>query len=73
MPIGSQEVYDFTVPVFHNYLAGGVIHHNTHAVGAQMTFDALGIYPDWYVGRRIGKPPAILGVSRWTIKPALST
>jgi phage terminase large subunit-like protein len=31
----------------------------THAVGAQMTFDALGIYPDWYVGRRIGKPPAI--------------
>lgn len=31
----------------------------THAVGAQMVFDALGIYPDWYVGRRIGKPPAI--------------
>ena len=28
-PIGSQEVYDFTVHKHHNYFAGGMIHHNT--------------------------------------------
>lgn len=27
--IGSQEVYDFTVPVYNNYIAGGLVHHNT--------------------------------------------
>lgn len=31
----------------------------THAVGAQMTFDALALYPGWYEGRRFLKPPAI--------------
>lgn len=29
----------------------------THAGAAQMTFDALGAYPDWYTGRRHVKPP----------------
>jgi hypothetical protein len=28
-PIGKQEVYDFTVPKYHNYCAGGLVHHNT--------------------------------------------
>ena len=28
-PIGLQEVYDFTVPEYHNYIAGGMVHHNT--------------------------------------------
>jgi phage terminase large subunit-like protein len=31
----------------------------THAAGAQMTFDALGFYGDWYEGRKFLKPPAI--------------
>jgi phage terminase large subunit-like protein len=28
-PIPCQEVYDFEVKEYHNYLAGGLIHHNT--------------------------------------------
>ena len=28
-PIPCQRVYDFTVPIYHNYFAGGLIHHNT--------------------------------------------
>jgi phage terminase large subunit-like protein len=31
----------------------------THAVGAQVTMDALSMYPDWYAGRRYIKPPVI--------------
>lgn len=31
----------------------------THAAAAQMTFDALSLYPDWYTGRRFLLPPAI--------------
>ncbi|MFH1835353.1 MAG: hypothetical protein ABH851_04090, partial [Methanobacteriota archaeon] len=27
--IGCQEVFDFTVPEYHNYFAGGLIHHNS--------------------------------------------
>lgn len=27
--IGSKEVYDFTVDKYHNYCAGGMVHHNT--------------------------------------------
>lgn len=59
MPIGSQEVYDFTVPLYHNYLAAGVIHHNTQAAGAQMCFDAIAFYPGWYEGRRFLDRPKI--------------
>jgi phage terminase large subunit-like protein len=28
----------------------------THAAAAQMTFDALALYPEWYTGRRFDKP-----------------
>ncbi len=28
-PIGVKEVFDFTVPGYANYIAGGLIHHNT--------------------------------------------
>lgn len=31
----------------------------THAAGAQVTFDSLGLYPEWYEGRRFLKPPRI--------------
>ena len=31
----------------------------THSAAAQMTFDALALYPDWYTGRRFEKPPPI--------------
>jgi phage terminase large subunit-like protein len=50
---------------FHNLMArermlrAGNQLGKTHAVGAQMTMDALAMYPDWYQGRRFLKPPAI--------------
>ena len=28
-PIASQEVYDLTVPIYHNYVTASLIHHNT--------------------------------------------
>ena len=39
---GSQEVYDFTVDKYHNYFAGGLIHHNTA--------DIINIIISWLVG-----------------------
>jgi phage terminase large subunit-like protein len=50
---------------FHNLIApermfrAGNQLGKTHCVGAQLTFDTLGSYPDWYQGRRFEKPPAI--------------
>src|SRR5262245_61589435 len=50
---------------FHNLIAterllrAGNQLGKTHAAGAQLTFDALGTYPDWYQGRRFDRPPAI--------------
>lgn len=47
--IGSQEVYDFEVEKYHNYFAGGVIHHNS-ALGANVVISwALGYEPWRYV------------------------
>jgi len=41
--VGEAEVYDLTVPVYHNYLAQGIWHHNSEA------FDFLSkIRPDRY-------------------------
>lgn len=54
--IARQEVYDFTVPRYENYLAAGVIHHNTLAGGAETAMHLLGEYPDWWPGRRFTKP-----------------
>jgi phage terminase large subunit-like protein len=50
---------------FHNTVAdelclrSGNQQGKTHAGAAQVTFDALGIYPDWYKGRKFLTPPPI--------------
>ncbi len=50
---------------FHNLIAdermlrGGNQNGKTHGGGAQLTFDVLGSYPDWYEGRRFLEPPSI--------------
>lgn len=28
-PLGEKPIYDFNVPVYHNYVAAGVVHHNS--------------------------------------------
>lgn len=50
---------------FHNSLATEIMLRagnqmgKTHAAGAQMTMDALALYPEWYEGRRFVVPPKI--------------
>lgn len=56
-PIGSHEVYDFTVPEFGNYIASGAIHHNTEGAGGfETTLHLTGKYPHWWKGRRFDRP-----------------
>ncbi len=43
-PIGTQEVYDFSVPGYHNYCAGGLIHHNTN-LGVIIAFSVM--FGEW--------------------------
>jgi phage terminase large subunit-like protein len=49
--IASQEVYDFTVPGLHNYVAAGVVHHNTWSAAYEMAMHLSGRYPDNWGGR----------------------
>lgn len=55
MPLGFQPIIDAHVPGTNNYLAGGVIHHNTgKTVGASFEASAhlTGMYRPWWEGRR---------------------
>ena len=56
---------------FHNLIAtermlrAGNQLGKTHAAGAQMTFDALARYPDWYKGRRFEQAAADRAAARF--------
>jgi phage terminase large subunit-like protein len=56
---------------FHNstvdelMLRAGNQNGKTHAAGAQVTMDALAIYPDWYTGRKFITPPKIERPMEW--------
>lgn len=67
-PIGWQEVYDFTVPAFHNYIAGGLVHHNTEGAAAEVAMHLTGIYPEDWDGKRFDEPVLI-----WTGSPTNET
>lgn len=55
--IGRKKVYDFTVDVYHNYIAGSLINHNTEGVGAyELALHLTGKYPAWWVGKRFNRP-----------------
>jgi phage terminase large subunit-like protein len=57
IPIGRHKVYDFTVPGYHNYCAGGLVHHNTEGAGGyETTLHLTGRYPKWWDGRVFPKP-----------------
>jgi len=52
-PVGFQDVYDFEVKKYHNYIAGGLVHHNTEGIGGyEVALHLIGIYPDWWEGKR---------------------
>ena len=58
-PIGVKNVYDFEVPAYHNYVTGGLVHHNTLSAGMELSYHLTGQYPDWWEGRRF------LGPTKW--------
>jgi len=51
-PVGSKDIFDFTVPGFENYITAGVVHHNTLAGGMETAMHLTGRYPDWWTGKR---------------------
>ena len=58
-PVSSNEVYDFSVPVYENYIAANLINHNTGKSSAGCYEDALhltGLYPAWWEGRVFTEP-----------------
>lgn len=54
--IGRNEVFDFEVEHFHNYIAGGLVHHNTVAGAYCVKCWTTGVYPDWWEGRVFNRP-----------------
>lgn len=48
-----------TVPVHHNYIADGIVHHNTIGGGAEWAIHLTGRYPDWWEGATFEKPPIL--------------
>lgn len=43
--IAAQEVYDFTVEKYHNYIAADLVHHNTSTGVMEDSWCALGFHP----------------------------
>jgi len=68
--IASQDVYDFSVPVYENYISSGCVHHNTLCGSFEMAYHLTGLYPDWWDGLRFEKPVIawVGGVTGLTIR-----
>lgn len=43
--VGTQDIYDFTVPIYKNYCTQGTVHHNTTASVMEAIWLCLGIHP----------------------------
>ena len=57
--IGEQPLFDIEVEDTHNYIAGGLVNHNTESAAAEIAMHATGRYPEWYKGKRFHKPNLI--------------
>ena len=72
VPLGLQPICDFEVEDTHNYVAGGVIHHNSGKSfgigGYETTLHLTGMYPDWWIGRRFNHP-----IDAWVAGDTLTT
>lgn len=60
----GKPVIDFTISGHHNYVAAGMIHHNSWVAAFEVAMHMTGEYPDWWQGRRFDKP-----VHVWTGSP----
>ncbi len=54
--VGYNTLYDMEVDERHNYIAAGMVNHNTRAGTVQDSFDLTGRYPQWYEGFRYDRP-----------------
>lgn len=63
MPIGVHDLYDMTVPVHANYIADGIVHHNTVAGAAEVAMHLTGQYPDDWTGKRFLHPVTFIAGS----------
>lgn len=50
--VGCHALYDMTVPDLSNYIADGIVHHNTVAGAFETTAHMTGLYKPWWEGRR---------------------
>jgi len=57
--VGVKHLYDMEVDDRHNYMAGGLVHHNTRAGTVIDALHLTGDYPDDYPGYRFDHPPMI--------------
>lgn len=54
--IPAQPIFDITVDVYENYIAEGVVHHNTFCGATEMAMHLTGVYPSWWEGKRFNEP-----------------
>lgn len=55
--LGVQPVWDFEVRRTHNYIAGGMINHNSISGAFETALHMTGLYPDWWEGYKFTAPP----------------
>jgi len=68
-PIGVKDIYDFHVPMYKNYIAGGAVHHNTESIGGyEVTCHLTGDYPEWWTGKRFSRPIKAWAVGKTGLK-----
>jgi len=74
-PVGVKTLYDMEVDERHNYIAGGLVHHNTLVGTVIDAFHLMGNYPDNWPGHRFKHAPLVwcLGVSTEKTRDLLQT
>lgn len=60
--VGRKWLYDMEVEDRHNYIAGGMVHHNTYTGTTLDAFHLMGKYPEDFEGHRFEHAPLCWGL-----------